>query len=156
MSHPRPHPEAERPSYWEYAEMALVGVALGATGLLGLLAAAFPARTLAVAGLPAGSLFLVRQLGVLLIVLALGYGMEFRRKRGVVLLLTAEALTAAFLLVSWVGDRLTVQVVAFGVQAWLAAITWAIHDLAERQRWARVRLRLVAGSRERVRPAGGG
>lgn len=156
MSHSRPPPESERPTLWERAELALVGVAVGGTALVGLLAAAFPARSLALAGLPSASFFLVRQIGVLLMVLAIGYAMEFRRKRGVVLLLVAEGLTAAFLLASWFGDRLGVQLVAFGVQAWLAALTWAIHDLAERQRWARVRLRLVPGSRERIRPAGGG
>lgn len=156
MTHSRPQPESERPTLWEHAELALVGVAIGATALVGLLAAAFPARALALAGLPPASFFLVRQVGVLLMVLAIGYTMEFRRNRGVVLLLVAEGLTAAFLLASWLGDRLTVQCVAFGVQAWLAAVTWAIHDLAARQRWARVRLRLVTGNRERIRPAGGG
>ena len=156
MSPSRPPPEGERPTLWERAELALVGLAVGGTALTGLLAAAFPARALALAGLPSASFFLVRQIGVLLMVLAIGYAMEFRRKRGVVLLLVAEGLTTAFLLASWLGDRLGVQLVAFGVQAWLAAVTWAIHDLAERQRWARVRLRLVTGSRERIRPAGGG
>jgi hypothetical protein len=156
VSPSRPPPEGERPTFWERAELALVGLAGGGTALTGLLAAAFPARALALAGLPSASFFLVRQIGVLLMVLAIGYAMEFRRKRGVVLLLVAEGLTAAFLLASWLGDRLGVQLVAFGVQAWLGAVTWAIHDLAERQRWARVRLRLVTGSRERIRPAGGG
>jgi hypothetical protein len=146
----------ERPSAWERAELFLVSSAVGGTALTGLFAAGFPARALSLADLPAASFFLVRQIGVLLIVLALGYLMEFRRNRGVVLLLTAEVLTAAFLAASWLGDRLAIQMVFFGVQAWLAAVTWAVHDLAERQRWARVRLRLVSGRPERVRPAGGG
>jgi hypothetical protein len=146
----------EPPSGWERTELALVGTAVGVTGLAGFLAACFPARTLSMAGLPPASSFLVRQVGVLLVVLSLGYLMEFRRNRGVVLLLTAESLTAAFLFASWLGDRLNIQIVAFGLQAWLAAVTWAIHDLAQRRRWARARLRLVSGSRERVRPAGGG
>jgi hypothetical protein len=148
--------EGERPSAWEQAELVLVGSAVFGTCLAGLLIASFPARALSLAGLPPASAFLVRQIGVLLAVLALGYLLEFRRSRGVVLLLSAEALTAVFLLASWLGDRLTIQIVAFGIQSWLAAITWAIHDLAGRQRWARVRLRLVSGSPERVRPAGGG
>lgn len=143
-------------SGWEIAELALVGAAVAGTMLAGLLAAVAPARVIAFSGLPGGSSYLVRQSGVLLMVLAVGYLLEFRRSHGVVLLLTAEGLTAAFLLASWLDDRRGAQLALFGLQAWLGALTWAIHQLAERRRWAQVELRLVTSDAQPYRPAGRG
>lgn len=140
-----PTAEARHRSSWELAELVLVAAAVGGTMLVGLLAAAAPARVIAFSGLPGGSSYLVRQSGVLLMVLAIGYLLEFRRSRGVVLLLTAEGLTGAFLLASWLDDRSGAQLVLFGLQTWLGAFTWAVHQLAARRRWARVELRLVPG-----------
>lgn len=155
MSGPSADP-ARRRSGWEQAERLLVGAAVCGTMLAGLLAAVAPARMMALSGLPGGSAFLVRQSGVLLMVLAVGYLLEFRRGHGVVLLLTAEGLTAAFLLASWIDDRSGAQLLLFGLQAWLGALTWAIHRLAERRRWAQVELRLVASEPQPYRPAGRG
>jgi len=149
-------PEARGRSGWELAELALVGAAVGGTMLAGLLAAVAPVRLLSFSGLPGGSAFLVRQSGVLLMVLAVGYLLEFRRSHGVVLLLTAEGLTAAFLLASWIDDRRGAQLLLFGLQAWLGALTWAIHRLAARRRWARADLRLVTSAPQPYRPAGRG
>ncbi len=151
-----PSAEPRRRSGWELAELLLVGAAVGGTMLVGLLAAVAPGRVLALSGLPGGSWFLVRQTGVLLMVLAVGYLLEFRRGHGVVLLLTAEGLTGAFLLASWLDDRRAAQLGLFALQAWLAALTWAIHRLAERRRWARVELKLVSSAAEPFRPAGRG
>jgi len=151
-----PSSEALGRSGWELTELLLVGVAVGGTTLVGLLAAATPARIIDFSGLPGGSNFLVRQSGVLLMVLAVGYLLEYRRSRGVVLLLTAEGLTAAFLLASWLDDRRDGQLVLFGLQASLSALTWAIHQLAARCRWARVELRLVTPASQPYRPAGRG
>lgn len=148
-----PHPGR---SHWETAELLLVGAAVAGTMLAGLLCAALPSRAASLAGSGAGSTFLVRQTGVLLMVLAVGYLLEFRRSRAVVLLLTAEGLTAVFLLASWLDDRLGAQLLLFAVQGWLGALTWGVHALAERRRWARVELRLVVSDDEPVRPAGGG
>lgn len=152
-------PASETPrgrSGWEVSELLLVGAAVGGTMLAGLLAAVAPARVMAFSGLPGGSSFLVRQSGVLLMVLAVGYLIEYRRSHGVVLLLTAEGLTAAFLLASWLDDHRGAQLLLFGLQAWLGALTWAIHQLAERRRWARVELRLVTSDSQPYRPAGRG
>jgi hypothetical protein len=145
----------ERPTSWERSEALLVALSAGGSLLLGLLVALFPAGALALVGLPPAPPFLVRQAGVLYLVLAIGFGMEFRRNRGVVLLVTGQALTALFLGASWLSDGLGIQIVLFIAHAWLAAVTWAVHELAQRQRWSRVRLKLVAEREERVRPAGG-
>jgi hypothetical protein len=143
-------------SSWESVELLLVGGAVAGTMLTGLLLAAAPLRVLDLAGLPGGSAFLVRQSGVLLMVLAVGYLLEYRRARSVALLLTAEGLTAAFLLASWLDDRRPAQLLLFLLQALLGALTWAIHRLAARRRWARVELRVVDSEAQPYRPAGGG
>jgi len=145
----------DEPTVWERAEAVLVGVGAWSSMLGGLAAALWPARALALGGLPSAPALLVRHLAVLHVTLGVGFLLEYRRSRGVGLLVAAKAISAAFLLASWVGEWLGVLAVLFVAEASLAAVVRLVHEVAQHQRWSRIRLRLVSPGEARIRPAGG-
>jgi hypothetical protein len=149
-------PADQAPSVWERAEAVLVG--LGAWSAIGggLFAAGWPARAMALAGLPPAPALLVRHLAVLYAILGVGFLLEYRRSHGVTLLVAAKGISAAFLLASWVGEWLGVLAVLFVAEAGQAAVIRLVHEVAHHHRWSRIRLQLVSPVGERIRPAGGG
>lgn len=149
-------PAEAEPSVWERAEAVLVGIGAWSAIGGGLFAAGWPARALALAGLPQAPALLVRHLSVLYAILGVGFLLEYRRNRGVTLLVAAKAISAAFLLASWLGEWLGVLAVLFAAEAAQAAVVRLVHEVAHHHRWSRIRLQLVAPVGERVRPAGGG
>ncbi len=147
--------QADRPGIAERGEAALVALGSGLPALGGAAAAFFPQGFLSFLRLPAAPDFLVRQAGVLYVLVAVTCLVEYRRSRGVGLLVAGEGLTSIFFLVSWLhGDAPAIlELVGTGALL-LAAATRFLHTLARERRWARVRLRLVQQEEERVRPAG--
>jgi hypothetical protein len=133
-----------------------VGLAAWSAIAGGLLACGWPARALAATGLPPAPALLVRHLAVLHVALGVGFLVEYRRSHGVTLLVATKALSAAFLLGSWIGEWLPALALLFAAEAAVAAVVRLVHEVAHHHRWSRIRLRLVAPAGERVRPAGRG
>ena len=131
----------------ERAQRALVALAVAQGILLGAWLGLFPALVLRVGGFPVAPPFFVRWAGVLHLVLAAGYALEWRRSRRVALLVLAKGVTALFLLAAWIGGGLPqLLVLAFVLEAATSAAAAALHAPAERSRRARARLRVVGGS----------
>ncbi len=149
-------PEQERrPAPEELAEVALVALTVGQGLLLGGWLGVFPGHALRVGGFPAAPSFFVRWAGILQLVLAAGYALEWIRFRRVALLVVAKALTAALLGASWAGEGLpTLMMIAVPLEACMAAAGALLHGPAERARRARARLRLVTPVPASIRPAG--
>lgn len=157
------HPSARAPALpaevppapSERAQQALVALAAAQGLLLAAWLGLLPEMVLRVGGFPAAPPFFVRWAGVLHLVLAAGYALEWRATRGVALLVIAKGATALFLLVAWFGGGLPqLLVVAFLVEAASAVGAAALHGPAARSRRARARLRVVGGSLGPSRPAG--
>jgi hypothetical protein len=139
----------------ETGELAVVAAAVAQGLAIGAWLALFPEGALRAGGFPAAPAFFVRWAGVLHVVLAAGYALEYMRFRRVALLVIAKAVTAFFLAGAWVGDGLPwLMIAAVFVEAALAAAAAAIHPAASRSRHARARLRLVTPAPTEVRPAG--
>ena len=148
-------PAEAPPSPAERIEQALVGLALLQGAVLGVWLGLFPELVLRMGGFPVAPPFFVRWAGVLHLVVAAGYALEWRRSRGVALLVLAKGTTALFLLVAWAGGGLPqLLVVAFVLEAAMTASASAVHGPAERSRRARARLRVVGGSAGVSRLAG--
>ena len=139
----------------ETGELAIVAAAVAQGLAIGAWLALFPETALRAGGFPAAPAFFVRWAGVLHVVLAAGYALEYMRFRRVALLVIAKAVTAFFLAGAWFGDGLPwLMIAAVFVEATLAAAAAAIHPAASRSRHARARLRLVTPAPTEVRPAG--
>jgi hypothetical protein len=151
---PAPEPEPE-PGPTEQVETALVVAAVAQGVLVGGWLTLLPDLALRAGGFPAAPAFFVRFAGVLHLVLALGYALDWTRSRRVTLLVTAKAATALFLIAAWIGDGLPGLLVgAVALEATMSLCGILVHPHAERSRRARARLRLVGAATARVRAAG--
>jgi hypothetical protein len=143
------------PGSSEIVEVALVAAAIAQGLVVGAWLALFPHGALRAGGFPAALPFFVRWAGVLHLVLAAGYALEFVRFRRVMLLVLAKGATAAFLLAMWAIEGLPwLMIGAIYVEGALAIAAAIAHPGADRSRRARARLRLVTPSPVEVRPAG--
>jgi hypothetical protein len=143
------------PSAVERAESLLVAVAIVQGIVLGAWLGLLPDSALRAGGFPPSGAFFVRWAGVLHLVLATGYVLEWVRFRRTALLVVAKAATAAFLALVWIADGLPrLLVLAIVLEAALATAAALLHGPAERSRRASARLRLVGSSSNEVRPAG--
>jgi len=151
---PRAEPEPE-PGPAEQVETALVVAAVSQGVLLGGWLALLPDLALRAGGFPSAPAFFVRLAGLLHLVLALGYALDWTRSRRVTLLVAAKAATALFLVAAWIGEGLPGLLVgAVPLEAALSLCGVLVHPHAERSRHARARLRLVGAATARVRSAG--
>ena len=147
--------QGARPGVGEVAEVVLVGTAVAQGLLIGAWLALWPEWALREGGFPAAPTFFVRWAGVLHLVLAGGYALDFLRFRRVTLLVLAKGATAFFLAAAWASEGLPVlMVAAVFAEAVLAASAALVHPSADRSRRARARLRLVTPAPTQVRPAG--
>jgi hypothetical protein len=145
----------EGPGPAETGELAVVAAAVAQGVAVGAWLALLPEAALRAGGFPAAPAFFVRWAGVLHVLLAAGYALEFMRFRRVALLVLAKAVTAFFLAAAWMGDGLPwLMVGAVFVEGSLAAAAALVHPSASRSRHARARLRLVTPAPTEVRPAG--
>lgn len=153
----RPAPETQPdPGPAEQVETALVAAAVTQGMLAGGWLAIFPDLALRLGGFPPAPAFFVRFAGVLHLVLAIGYALDWGRFRRVTLLVFAKAATALFLVAAWIGDGLPpLLMVAVVLEAAVSLGGALIHGPAERSRRARARLRLVSAAPTPIRPAGG-
>jgi hypothetical protein len=150
----RRSPEAA-PGAAERGESALVAVAIAQGTLLGVWLTAFPAAALRLGGFPPAGAFFVRWAGVLHLVLAFGYALDWLRLRRTALLVVAKGATAVFLGVVWALEGLPwLMVFAVVLEGAMATTGVFLHGPAERSRRARARLRLVTPARSPIRPAG--
>jgi hypothetical protein len=137
------------------AEIALVTAAIVQALILGVWLGIFPAAALRAGGFPAAPLFFVRWAGVLHLVLAVGYGLEWTRFRRTTLLIAAKGIIAAFITITWMGEGVPVlMAVALPLEAGMAIAGALLHGPADRSRRARARLRLVTVAPTEIRPAG--
>jgi hypothetical protein len=151
---PTAAPEPE-PGPAEQVEAALVVAAVAQGVAVGGWLALLPDLALRAGGFPAAPVFFVRFVGVLHLVLAVGYGLDWLRARRVTLLVVAKAATALFLVAAWIGDGLPGLLMgAVALEAAMSLGGALIHRPAERSRRARARLRLVGAATARVREAG--
>jgi hypothetical protein len=145
----------EGPGPVESAELVIVAAAAAQGLLVGAWLALFPEGALRVGGFPPAPVFFVRFAGVLHVLLAGGYALEYMRFRGVTLLVIGKGVTAFFLATAWVGDGLPwLMVIAVFVEAAFASGAALVHPGASRSRRARARLRLVTPTPSEVRPVG--
>ena len=146
----------DTPGPAEQTELTLVVLAIAQGILVGAWLGIFPRAALAAGGFPAAPPFFVRWAGVLHLVLAVGYGLEWLRFRRVTLLVVAKSATALFLAAAWLSEGLRwLMVSAVLLEAGMAAAAGLLHGPADRSRRARARLRLVGSPPSaRVRPAG--
>jgi hypothetical protein len=136
-------------------EIALVAIVLAQGLLLGGWLGLFPSHALRVGGFPQAPVFFVRWAGILQIVLATGYALEWVRLRRVMLLVVAKGLTAVLLAATWALEGLpALMMIAVPLEGALALAGALLHGPAERSRRARARLRLVTPTPAQVRPAG--
>jgi hypothetical protein len=137
----------------ETGELAIVAAAVAQGLAIGAWLALFPETALRAGGFPAAPAFFVRWAGVLHVVLAAGYALEYMRFRRVTLLVLAKGVTAFFLAAAWVGDGLGwLMVIAVFVEASIAGCAAIAHPSADRSRRARARLRLVTPTPNELRP----
>jgi hypothetical protein len=153
---PHPAPEAQpEPGPAEQVETALAAAAVAQGMLIGGWLALFPDAALRLGGFPYAPAFFVRFAGVLHLVLALGYALDWVRFRRVTLLVVAKAATAAFLVAAWIGDSLpALLMVAVVFEATMSLGAALVHGPAEHSRRARARLHLVGVTPTTIRPAG--
>ncbi|HEX9288633.1 MAG TPA: hypothetical protein VF904_03830 [Anaeromyxobacteraceae bacterium] len=150
-----PRPREDGPGPAELAEGALVFAAVTQGVLVGAWLGLFPDLALRLGGFPPASAFFVRWAGLLHVVLALGYALEWIRFRRVALLVLAKGATALFLAAAWAGEGLPwLMVLALALEGAIATSGALLHDPAERSRRARARLRLVTPTPSQIRPAG--
>lgn len=157
MTTPAGHGAAEppRPGAVEIAEMAVVFGAVVQGALIGGWLALWPASAVAAGGFAPMSHLFVRRAGLLELLLAVGYALEWSRTRHVTLLVAAKAATAAFLGFESSSERLPALLVfAILAEAVTALLAGVLHGPASRARHARARLHLVSPGRDQVRPAG--
>ena len=151
---PTPPGEGERGA-GEMAEIAIVAAAIAQGLILGAWFGVFPTAALRAGGFPAAPLFFVRWAGVLHVVLALGYGLEWTRSRRITLLIAAKGIIASFIAITWMGEGVpTLMAVALPLEAGMAIAGALLHGPADRSRRARARLRLVTLAPTEIRPAG--
>lgn len=153
---PRASPEREPlPAPEELAELALVALVVIQGLVLGGWLGIFPGHALRVGGFPPAPAFFVRWAGILQVVLAAGYAIEWLRFRRVTLLVVAKGLTAVLLAATWAVDGLpALMIVAVPLEACMAVAGALLHRPAERARRARARLKLVTPVPASIRPAG--
>ncbi|HET9598997.1 MAG TPA: hypothetical protein VFP65_25720, partial [Anaeromyxobacteraceae bacterium] len=139
---PQPSLEAEPdPGPAEQVETAVVAAAVAQGLLVGAWLAFFPDMALRAGGFPAAAPFFVRFAGVLHLVLAFGYALDYRGARRVTLLVAAKAATVLFLVAAWIGEGIpALLAAAIAVEAGLAAGAALAHGPAGRSRRARARL----------------
>ena len=139
----------------EMGEIGLLVVVLVQGLLLGAWLGLFPAHALRVGGFPQAPVFFVRWAGILQIVLATGYALEWIRFRRVTLLVVGKGLTTVLLAATWVGEGLpALMMIAVPLEGALALAGALLHGPAERSRRSRARLRLVTPAHAQIRPAG--
>ncbi len=144
-----------KPGVAERAEQAVAVAAVVQGAAVGAWLVLLPAMALRVGGFPAAPLFFVRWAGVLQLVLAIGYAMEWRRFRKVTLLVASKTVVALFLAASAQGEELPwPMILAIPLEAVLAVAAAVLHGPAQRSRKARgARLRLVAAAKPPARSA---
>jgi hypothetical protein len=148
-------PREDGPGPAELAELALVVVAVTQGALVGAWLGLFPELALRLGGFPPAPAFFVRWAGLLQLILALGYALEWVRFRRVTLIVLAKGATAIFLAAAWAGDGLPwLMVLALLLESAMAVCGALLHGPAERSRRARARLRLVTPAPPQIRPAG--
>jgi hypothetical protein len=150
---PKPN---EGPGPYELAEVGIVALAVAQGLLVGAWLGVFPAMALRAGGFPAAPPFFVRWAGVLHLVLAVGYALEWLRFRRVTLLIVAKGITASFLAITWVGEGSLpfLMMIAIVLEAGLAGAAAIVRQPADRSRRTRARLRLVTPAAGAIRPAG--
>ncbi len=143
------------PSGIERGEATLVAAAIAEGLVLGAWLTFLPAMALRVGGFPAAGAFFVRWAGVLHVVLAIGYTLDWLRFRRTTLLVVAKGTTALFLAATWAIDSLPpLMIIAIVVEGGMALVGATLRRPAERSRRARARLRLVTARPREIRPAG--
>ena len=148
----KPAQRAAGPRPAETGEVAIVAGSIVQGALVGAWLALFPETALRAGGFPPAPAFFVRFAGVLHVLLAAGYALEFTRFRRVTLLVIAKGVTAFFLAAAWVGEGLPwLMVAAVFIEAALASAAALVHPAANRSRLARARLRLVTPAPGEVR-----
>lgn len=151
----RERPARGGPGFLELAELLLVAASVGQGLLLGTWFCFWPGSVLRAGGLPPAPVFFVRWAGVLHLVLALGYALEWVRFRRVSLLVVAKAATAVFFVAVGLGQGLPpLLLLAVTVESTMATAGALLHRPASRAWRARSGLRLVARAAHEVRPAG--
>lgn len=144
-----------RPRAVERGESLLVTVAIVQGLLLGVWLGGFPVSALRMGGFPTAPAFFVRWAGVLHVVLAVGYALEWIRARRTTLLVVAKAATALFLGVAWITGGLPwLMILAVVLEAALATAGALLHGPATRSRLANARLHLVTPAPTAMRPTG--
>jgi hypothetical protein len=151
----RAKPAVDAPAAAEVAELALVlGAVLQGVCVGGWLAL-FPAMALSAGGFPPAPPFFVRWAGVLHLILAAGYALEWLRFRRVTLLILAKGATAFFLALAWAGEGVPwLMVFATILEGGMAIAGALLQGPASKSRRARATLRLVTPMPHEVRPAG--
>jgi len=145
----------QEPGPAEIALLLLVGLAVAEGALVGTWLCGLPALALRMGGFPPAPFFFVRWAGVLHLLLAVGYALEWLRFRRVTLLVAAKAVTAIFLLATLLAEGLpSLMILALGLEAGMALTGALLYRPADRSRRARARLRLVLSDAGQVRPAG--
>ncbi len=142
----------EGPGPAEVGELAVVVAAVLQGVIVGGWLAAFPGAALRAGGFPEAPYLFVRWAGVLHLVLAAGYSLDWLRLRRVTLLVVAKGATALFLLALCLADGLPqLMYLAISVEAVLACAAAALHGPADRSRRSRAHLRLVSPSPSQIR-----
>jgi hypothetical protein len=152
-----PNPSAAGPpaeaalSGVEIAELAVVAAALAQGAAVGIGLTLFPGAVLRAAGFPDGPDLFVRWAGLLYLLLATAYALEWLRFRRVTLLVIAKAATAVFLLALGLADAVPgLAYLTMAVETGMACAAAGLRGPAGQARRARGRLKLVVS-----RPSGG-
>jgi len=144
-----------QPSGAERGEGALVIAAITEGVILAVWLVAFPWLALRMGGFPPSAAFFVRWAGVLHVVLAIGYALDWLRFRRTTLIVVAKGATALFLVAAWIVDGLPpLMIFAIVLESTMAAAGALLHGPAQRSRQSRARLRLVTPVHAAIRPAG--
>jgi hypothetical protein len=144
-------PSEASPSAVEIAEMAVVAVALAQGAAVGIWLALFPEAALRAGGFPPAPSIFVRWVGLLHLLLATGYALEWLRFRRVALLVIAKGATAIFLLALGIEDALpNLMYLAMALEAGTACAAAALRGPADRARRSRGRLKLVVSRPSRA------
>jgi hypothetical protein len=132
------------PSAAEVGQLVVVAAALAQGAAVGIWLTLFPGSALRAGGFPATPDLLVRWAGLLYLVLAAGYALEWVRFRRVVLLVVGKAAAALFFLALALADTLPgLLYLAMATEAGVACAAAGLRGPADRARHARARLKLV-------------